>query len=86
MNTHLARNFRSPFPALNIPRQQESVATDTIYADTPPIYCGHTRAQFCRGTGSQVCDLYRMKTDKQFVNSFEDIISQRGAMDRLVND
>ena len=27
-----------------------------------------------------------MKTDKQFVNTFEDIIQQRGAMDKLISD
>lgn len=27
-----------------------------------------------------------MKTDKQFVNTFEDIIQQRGAMDQLISD
>ena len=35
---------------------------------------------------SHVCDVYGMKTDKQFVNTFEDIIRQRGAMDRLISD
>ena len=58
MSTHLTRYFRSPFPALNIPCQQESVATDTIYVDTPAIDCGHARAQFYCGTDSQVCDVY----------------------------
>ena len=86
MSTHLTRYFRSPFPALNIPRRQESVAADTIYADTPAIDCGYIRAQFYCGADSQVYDVYGIKTDKQFINSFEDIIRQRGAIDRLISD
>ena len=58
MSIHLAKNFRSPFPALNIPRWQEYVATGTVYANTLAIYCGQIRAQFHCGTDSQVCDAY----------------------------
>ena len=86
MSKHLSRHFRSPFPALNIPRQQESAPTDTIQADTPAIDCGHTRAQFYCGTDSQVWDVYGIKADKKIINSFEDIIRQRGEMDRLIGD
>ena len=85
MSTYLTRNFRYPLPTLDIPRRQESVATD-IYADTPAIDCGHTPVQFYCGTDSQACDIYGMKTDKKFINYFEDIIRQRGAMDRLISD
>src|SRR6056300_1089543 len=41
MSAHLQRHFRSPFPALNVNRRSEPVATDTVYADTPgtpPIF------------------------------------------------
>ena len=86
MSTHLTRHFKSPFPALNIHRRQEAVATDTVYSDTPAIDCGDTEAQFYCGVDSLVCDAYGMKTDKQFVNTFEDIIRQRGAMDKLISD
>ena len=63
-STHLTRLFCSPFPALNIPRRKESIATDNIYADTPAIDCGYTRTQFYCETDLQVCDIYGMKTDK----------------------
>ena len=86
MSTHLIRNFRSPFPALNIPRRQESVVTDTVYDDTSAIDYGHTRTQFYCETDLKVYDIYGMKMDKQCINSFEDIIRQRGAMDRLMSD
>ena len=86
MSTHLTRHFKAPFPALNVHRRQEAVATDTVYADVPAVDCGHTQAQFYCGVDSLVCDAYGMKTDKQFVNTFEDIIQQRGAMDKLISD
>ena len=74
MSTHLTRHFKSHFPALNVKRCQESVATDTVYSDAPAVDCGHTQAQFYCGTSSLVCDAYGMKTDKQFINTFEDMI------------
>ena len=31
----MRKHFKSRFPAFNIPRQSEEVATDTIFSDTP---------------------------------------------------
>ena len=86
MSTHLIIHVFSPFPALDISRCQEYVATDTIYADSPAIDCGHTIAQFYCGMDSHICDVYRIKPDKQFINSFEDIIELIGAIDRFIID
>ena len=86
MRTQLTRYFRFPFYVLNLPRRQEYVATDTIYANTPFIDCGHTRAQFYCGIDSQVCDVYGIKTDKQLINSFEYIIRQCRSMSRPISD
>ena len=44
------------------------------------------QAQFYCGMDSHVCDSYGMKTDKQFVNTFEDVIRQRGPMNILISD
>ena len=38
----------------------------------------------CRKT--LVTDVYGMKTDKEFVNTLEDTIRKRGAMDKLISD
>jgi len=62
------------------------VATDTIYSDTPAIDSGVTTAQFFVGCNSMVCDVYGMKTDKQFVNTLEDNIRECGAPNKLVSD
>src|SRR5687768_8653270 len=67
-------------------RRDEPVATDTVYSDTPAIGNGATTAQFFVGTKSLVCDVYPMKTDKQFVNVLLDNIRRRGAMTKLISD
>jgi hypothetical protein len=86
MSTLLTRHYKSPFPALNIPRQHEPIATGTVYSDTPAIDSGATQAQFYVGTQTFVTDVYGMKTDKEFVNTLSDQIRQRGAPDKLISD
>src|SRR5687768_11416230 len=86
MSTHLKKRYKSPFPACNVIRRDEPVATDTVYADTPAIGNGATTAQFFVGTKSLVCDVYPMKTDKQFVNVLLDNIRRRGAMTKLISN
>ena len=86
MGTYLKKRYKSPFPACNVHRQNEPVATDTVYSDTPAIDSGVTAAQFFVGTESLVCDIYPIKTDKQFVNVLQDNIRRRGAMSKLISD
>ena len=86
MSTHLKRHFKSPFPAHNVHRRSEPIATDTVYSNTPAVDNGAKYAQFFVGTESMVCDVFPMKTDKQFVNTLEDIIRRRGAPTKLVSD
>ena len=76
MGTYLKKRYKSPFPACNVQRRDEPVATDTVYSDTPAIDSGVSAAQFFVGTKSLVCDIYPMKTDKQFVNVLQDDIRQ----------
>ena len=80
------RHYKSRFPALNVTRRNEPVATDTIFSDTPAILTGDTCAQLFIGRNTMFADIYGMKTDAQFVNAFEDNIRQRGAMDKLISD
>lgn len=86
MTTRLTRHFKSPYPALNIPRRQEDIATNTVYSNTPAIDDGATIAQFYIGTKSYVSDVFGMKNDREFVNTLEDIIWKRGAPSRLLSD
>jgi hypothetical protein len=40
--TILKKHYKSPFPALNVKRRDEPVATDTVFSDTPAIDGGET--------------------------------------------
>ena len=86
MSTILRKRYLSPNPALNVFRRSESVATDTIFSDTPAVDSGVTSAQFFVVCESMVCDVYPMKTIKQFVNTLEDNIRDRGAINQLISD
>ena len=82
----MRHHFKSRFPALNVHRRNEPVATDTVYSDTSAIDDGSKIAQFFVGKKSLVCDAYGIKTEKEFVNTLEDNIRYRGAMDKLISD
>jgi hypothetical protein len=84
--TMLKRTFQSPFPALNVHHCNESVACDIVYADVPAIDDGSEAAVIFCGTDTQVTDIYGIKSDKQFVNTLEDNIRQRGAPNKLISD
>src|SRR5688500_7650007 len=58
MGPHLKKRCKSPFPACNVHRCDEPVATDTVYSNTPAIDSRITAAQFFVGTESIVCDVY----------------------------
>jgi hypothetical protein len=77
MSTHLRKHYKSPNPAMNVHRRDEDIATDTVFSDEPAVDDGATCAQFYVGMESQVCDVYGMKTDGQFVNTLQDNIRQR---------
>ena len=82
----LKQHWRSRFPACNVKRRNEPVATDTVFSDTPAVDSGVTAAQIFVGRESLVADVYGLKTDKEFVNTLEDNIRERGAMDKLISD
>ncbi len=82
----MRKHFKSRFPAFNIPRRSEPVATDTIFSDTPAVDSGVTMAQIFIGKDTLVADVYPMKSTKQFVNTLEDNIRFRGAMSKLISE
>ena len=82
----MKRHLKSRNPALNVPRNHEPVATDTIFSDTPAVDSGVKQAQVFVGRDSLVADVYPMKSGKRFVNTLEDNIKRRGALDKLLSD
>jgi hypothetical protein len=62
MSKYLKHRFKSPYPALNVHRHNEPIATNTVYSDTPAIDSGNNHAQLFIGTKSLVCDVEGRKT------------------------
>ena len=73
----MRKHFKSRFPTFNIPRRNETIATDTIISDTPAVDSGVTMAQIVIGQDSLVSDVYTMQSSKQFVNTLEENIRFR---------
>ena len=63
---HMKKHLKSRNPALNIPRRHESVATDTVFSDTPAVDSGVKQAQVFVGRDTLVADAYPMKSGKLF--------------------
>jgi len=82
----ILQTIKSPWPANNVRRRNEPVATDTIKAQVPAVDDGSTMAQLFIGRKSLVSDAHGVKTDAAFVNTLEDNMRQRGAMDKLISD
>jgi hypothetical protein len=79
--------IKPPYPAYNVRRRNEPVATDTVYGATPAIGTGGAKAaQIFIGRKSLVIDIFGMKSTAEFVNTLEDVIRKRGAMDKLTSD
>ena len=85
-NVPMRKHLKSRNPVLNVPRRQEAVATDTVYSDTPAVDCGVKLAQIFIGKQSLVSDVYPLKSGSHFINTLEDNIRIRGAMDLLISD
>ena len=82
----MERHVKSRNPALNVPRRHEAVATDTVYFDTSAMDSVVKQEHFFVGKESLVSDIYPMRSGKQFVNTLEDNIRRRGAIDKLISD
>jgi len=74
-STTLKKHFKSPNPALNVPRRNEDVATDYIYSNTPAIDNGSTGAQLFFGQSTHVTTAYGCKTDGDFATTLADELS-----------
>ena len=88
----LRKHFKSRFPACNVHRWNEDVATDTFFCDTPAHddgilgHAGATMAQLFVGKTSSKTVVYPMRTEHDMAGTFEDLIRQHGAPDSLFSD
>ena len=62
------------------------MATDTVCSDTPAVDSHVKQAQVFVGRDTLIVDTYPVKSGKQFVNTLEDNIRRRGAIDKLLSD
>ena len=83
---HIYDTHKAPFPALNVRRRNECVATDTIFADTPAIFSGVKAAQIFVGVDTGFVDVFPLANDGQFASTLMDVIRKSGAMDVLISD
>jgi hypothetical protein len=85
MSTILKKQYKSPYPELNVHRHNELIATDTIFSDMPAIDGGgETCAQVFVGTKSFITGVEGMKTKGQVINTLEDNIRHCGAPNKLI--
>jgi hypothetical protein len=71
---------------MNVKRRNEAVVTDTFLCDTAAVGSGAHMTQFFVGRESLFISIYGMKSGKEFVNTLEDEIRKRGAMDKRISD
>jgi hypothetical protein len=84
--TTLKRAFKSPNPALNVTCRQEPVACNIVYSNVPAIDNGSIASVLFVGINTLVTDVYGIKTDKQFVNTLADSITNCGVPHKLISD
>ena len=86
--TRLWKRHKAPNPALNVPRRNEPVATDTIYGPgCPAVDNGSTAAQFFVGRKSGFCAVEGLgRSDKRYPAALMNHIRKYGAMDQIVSD
>jgi hypothetical protein len=82
----LTQHWRSRFPDCKVKRRNEPVSTDTVLSDTPAVDNGSIAAQIFVGRNTLVADAYGIKTDREFVNTLEDNIRERVAMEKRISD
>ena len=88
----MRRHYRSRFPGANVPRREETVATDTIFSDTPALddgimgHGGCTMLQFYCGCTSEFCVGFPMSNETQVYKTLSDFIRFYGAPKCLFSD
>jgi hypothetical protein len=86
------KHFRSRFPACNVNRWNEEVATDTFFCDTPAHddgilgHGGAMMAQLYVGKDSTKTVIYPMTKESDMPGTLEDLIRRHGAPNSLFSD
>jgi len=84
-NPHIKSLYRSSYPAINVKRRNEPVATDTVFSDII-AWGGICAAQIFAGLTTRFISAHGVKTDKEYPDTLWDEIRKRGAMDIIISD
>jgi hypothetical protein len=88
----LRKHFKSRFPAANVSRLNEVVATDTFFSDVPAHddgilgHGGTTEVQIYCGTTSLITSAHPMKSESDMPGTLLDFIRKIGAPNALFSD
>jgi hypothetical protein len=88
----IRKHFKSRFPAANVPRRNEIVATDTFFSDVPAHddgisgHGGATMVQLYCGTSSLLTAIFPMKGESEMPGTLLDFIRKLGAPNALFSD
>ena len=88
----LRKHYKTRFPAANVDRLNEKVATDTLISNTPALddgimgHGGATMAQIYVGCTSQITEGYPMSSESQMHSTLMDFIRDHGAPNILFSD
>ena len=88
----MRRHYKTRFPAANVSRLNETVATDTFFSDTAALddgitgHGGCTMVQFFTGCTSNITEAIPMGDKSGFPSSFKDFIRKWGASNELISD
>jgi hypothetical protein len=80
----IIQTIQSPYPAHNAFRRNEAVASDTIFSEVAAICTNGPWHRFL--LVALRLSLISSECLKQFVNTLEDVIRSRGAMDKLITE
>ena len=92
MRFPLRKHYKSRFPAANVSRLNEVVATDTFFSDVPAHddgimgHGGTTEVQLYCGTKSLLTSAHPMKSESEMSNTLLDFIRKYGAPNGLFSD
>ena len=88
----MRKHFKTRFPAANVSRLEDVVATDTFFSDTPAHddgilgHGGATMVQLYTGVKTQFTKAYPMGSETEMPGTFEDFIREVGAPTSLFSD
>jgi hypothetical protein len=86
------KHYKTPFPAANVNRLNETVGTDTSFSNVPAhddVIQGHggaTIVQFYSGVKSLLSKAFPMKSSPEMPGTLEDFIQTCGAANAMFSD